>query len=139
MIRQLKDDRCWELQPPTDEERWPHFDTEAAALEALQDDRENDGGDNPYPDAKAVQLAAPCFVVQCDGECENILDVEDEGWIFHHDTRHAAEATAQAHDWRFAGDLVYCDEDAPDDSHAVPPTPAELEAAGQLVIPGVLS
>ena len=56
--------RCWELQPPTDDERRPHFDTEADALRDLKEDRENAG--EPYPDTKAVQIDAPCWLVQCD-------------------------------------------------------------------------
>ena len=127
--------RCWELQPPTDEERYPHFDTEAEALADLKEDRENH--EQAYADTKPVQLDAPCWVVQCDGECETVLDEEGEGWTFHHDSRADAETTAAAYDFRHVGDSVFCDEDAPEDS-ALLLSPAEREAAGQLVLPGVL-
>jgi len=101
--------RCWELQPPTDDERSPHY-----------------------------ELDAPCWVVRCDGECEMVLDTEDEGYIFHHDSRADAERTAAGYHWASGDDgRVFCEEDAPADAVAVP-SPAELEAAGQLVLPGVL-
>ena len=75
--------------------------------------------------------------VQCDGECETVLDEEDEGYIFHHDSRAEAEQTAAGYHWASDGDgRVFCEEDAP--AGAVPvPSPAELEAAGQLRLPGV--
>ncbi len=128
--------RCWELRPPTDDERSPHYDSEAAVLEALKEDREN--GDQPYAETKPAQLAGPCWVVQCDGECETVLDTEDEGCVFHHDSRADAEQTAAGYHWAFDGDgRVFCEEDAPADAVAAP-SPAELEAAGQLILPGVL-
>ena len=131
-IHQLKE-RCWELQPPTDDERHPHYDTEASALEGLREDREND--EQPYADTKPAHLAAPCWVVQCDGECEVVLDTEDEGYTFHHDTRAEAEQTAAGYRWAFSEDgRVFCEEDAPKD--AVPVlSRAEQEAAGQLAFP----
>ncbi len=128
--------RCWELQPPTDDERSPHYGTEAAALEALKEDREND--EQPYADTKPVQLGSPCWLVQCDGECETVLDEEDEGYIFHHDSRADAERTAAG--YHFASDddgRVFCEEDAPESAVPVYPSAAELEAAGQLRLPGV--
>jgi hypothetical protein len=129
--------RCWELQPPTDDERTPHYGTEAAAMESLREDRENDR--QPYADTKPVQLDTPCWVVRCDGECEVALDTEDEGYIYHHDSRGGAERTAAAYHWAFSDDgRVFCEEDAPADAVALP-SPAELEAAGQLVLPGVLA
>ena len=128
--------RCWELHPPTDDERSPHYGTEAKALEALKEDREND--DQPYAETKPVQLDAPCWAVQCDGECETVLDEEDEGYIFHHDSRADAERTAVGYHFAFGSDgRVFCEEDAPADAVALP-SPAELESAGQLVLPGVL-
>ena len=128
--------RCWELQPPTDDERGTHYDTEASALEALAEDRENH--EEPYADTMAVQLADPCWAVQCDGECETVLDEEDEGYIFHHDSRADAERTAAG--YHFASDddgRVFCEEDAPESAVPMYPSAAELEAAGQLRLPGV--
>ena len=134
-IRELPH-RCWELQPPTDDERSPHYDTEAGALAALAEDREDHG--EPYLDTRPVQLEAPCWAVQCDGECETVLDEEDEGYIFHHDSRADAAQTAAGYDWAFDADgRVFCEEDAPGDA-VVLPSPAALEAAGQLALPGVL-
>ena len=135
-IHQLPN-RCWELQPPTDDERHSHYDTEAGALQSLKEDREND--EQPYADTKPVQLDAPCWLVQCDGECEMVLDTEDEGYVFHHDSRAGAERTAAG--YHFAaddGDRVFCEEDAPKSAIPMYPGAAELEAAGQLVLPGVL-
>ena len=129
-IYQAKE-RCWELQPPTDDERHPHYHTELEARQALEEDREND--EQPYADTKPVQLDGPCWAVQCDGECETILDEEDEGYIFHRDSRADAERTAAG--YHFAADdsgRVFCGEDAP--KSAVP-----IEAPGQLRLPGVLA
>lgn len=135
-IHQLPD-RCWELQPPTDEERYPHFDTEAEALAALKEDRENHG--EPYPDTKPAQLGDRCWVVQCDGECKQVIDEEDECWTIHHDSRHGAEDTVASWRWAYSADgrSVFCPEDRPGDAVAAPPTPRELEAAGQMRLPGV--
>jgi hypothetical protein len=134
-IHQLKE-RCWELRPPTDDERHPHYETEAAALDALKEDREND--DQPYPETKPVQLGSPCWLVRCDGDCEIVMDTEDEGYIFHHDSRSEAEQSVAVWQWAFGSDgNVFCPEEAPADAVALP-SPAELEAAGQLVLPGVL-
>lgn len=134
-IHQLRE-RCWELQPPTDDERSPHYGTEAAALEALKEDREDHG--TPYADTRPVQLAAPCWLVQCDGECEMVLDEEDEGYVFHHDSRAEAEKTMTPYHWAFGADgRVFCEADAPEGSVSAYPSPAELEAAGQLRLPGV--
>lgn len=140
-IHQLKD-RCWELQPPADDDRQSHYHTEADAMQALTEDR--DGDPEAYPDTKPVLLDVPCWLVECDGECETALDSEGDGYTFHCPSRQDAEAAARAYDWvvtagPVSGDeLAYCPEDRPGDVPLLPPLPAELEAAGQLVIPGVL-
>lgn len=128
---------CWELRPPTDEERHPHYDTRADALRALKNDRENDG--EPYPDTKPVQLGDRCWVIQSDGECEQVLDEEDEGWVVHHDSAKAARATAAAWGWTYSADgrFIYCPCSPPGDAEPAPPSPAEIEAAGQMKLPGV--
>ena len=134
-IHQLKE-RCWELQPPTDDERSPHYGTELEARQALKEDREND--EQPYAETRPVQLDAPCWAVQCDGECGTVLDEEDEGYIFHHDSCAEAERTAAG--YHFASDddgRVFCEEDAPKSAVPMYPSAAELEAAGQLRLPGV--
>jgi hypothetical protein len=134
-IHQLPD-RCWATDPASldgDDERQPHYDSEADALREIKDARE----ENPELTAAARQLDAPCWVVQCDGECEVVLDTEDEGYVYHHETRAEAEQTVSSYDWAFSSDgRVFCEEDAPADAVALP-TPAELEAAGQLRLPGV--
>ena len=137
-IHQLKD-RCWELQPPLDDDRNPHYDNEAAALDALDEARDEAGDKDHLPDpaTKPVQLASPCWLVQCDGECETVIDEEGEGYTFHHDSAADAGQTVVGYRWAFAGDgRVFCEDDAPADA-AVPLSRAEQEAAGQLVLPGV--
>jgi hypothetical protein len=127
---------CWATDPASldgDDERQPHYDTEAGALRDIADARE----ENPGLKAGARQLDAPCWVVQCDGECETVLDTEDEGWTFHHDSRADAGTTAAAYGFRYAGDSVFCREDAPGDAPLLL-SPAEREAAGQLPLPGVI-
>lgn len=135
-IHQLKEP-CWELQPPTDDERRPHFTTEAAALEALKEDREND--DQPYASTRPVLLGAPCWLVRCDGDCEQVIDEEDEGYVIHHESRVAAEGTVASWRWAYSADgrSVFCPDDRPADATPAPATPAELEAAGQQRLPGV--
>lgn len=136
-IRQLKG-RCWELDPlPSDAERYGHYDSRADAMRAIREAKRDDDFFNPA--TKPRRLDAPCWVVQCDGECETIIDLEDEGWIVHHESAVAAGETADAWRWVYSADarFVFCEEDAPEDGHLAPPSPAELEAAGQLRLPGV--
>ena len=83
------------------------------------------------------RLPVCCWVVQCDGECETTLDTEDEGYVYHHHSFAAALGTVRAYEWKQAGDRVFCEKDAPGDGQLPPPAPAELEAAGQLRLPGV--
>jgi len=79
-------------------------------------------------------------VVQCDGECEYVIDEEDEGYTVHHKSRTEAEETVADYEWAYSADgrLVFCGDDAPEDGQEPPLSPAEQEAAGQLVIPGVV-
>jgi len=134
-IRQY-DGRCWELRPfPADAERYGHYTSREDAMTAIREAKRDD--DYFDPKTRPVLMDAPCWIVQCDGECEYILDEEDEGWVFHHLTRAAAMETAAVYGFRLVGDRVFCEDDAPEDAKVVL-TPAEQEAAGQLVIPGVL-
>jgi hypothetical protein len=144
-IRQLKD-RCWHLDPPPEDERDPHYDNRHDADDALRDLREERGPDPldlaALESCHAKQLDGPCWVVQCDGECEVELDTEDEGYTYHHDSPEAAMETVGAYGWTVttgpvSGVRVYCPEDRPEDTVPAPPTVAELEAAGQLRLPGV--
>ena len=155
-IRQLKEP-CWAIRPPLPREDGdPCYDSRAEALAAIREAWDEDR-DWAFDDQLRVRwreflyrlsrlrpgaprprrLAGRCWVVQCDGECETILDTEDEGCVYHHHSRAAAMDTVKAYDWRYAGDRVFCEEDAPADGQVPPPTPAELEAAGQMRLPGV--
>jgi hypothetical protein len=115
--------------------QWHHDDRKSVVATIRQAKRDSDFLD---PATKPRQLDAPCWVVQCDGECETVLDTEDEGYVFHHLTRADAAETVAAYEWRYAGTMVFCEDDAPADGQLPPLSPAEQEAAGQLVIPGVL-
>ncbi len=134
MIHQLKSP-CWELQDPAGD-RTPHYDDEASAGAELASLRK----DTPDTGAKIRQLGEPCWLIRCDGECEQLIDEEDEGYIVHCGSRQAAEELARAWKWAYSGDgrLIFCEADAPADGEVPQPSPAEQEAAGQLVIPGVL-
>lgn len=133
------DKPCWLLSPglPRDDE-W-HFPDEASARKAVREYQEEN------PDLKftaaAKPLSEPCWVVKCDGECEETIAEEDEGYVFHHASR--AEAEESVRQWHFAylgdSDLVYCDEDRPEGAEVPPPSPAELEKAGQMRLPGVIA
>ena len=86
------------------------------------------------------QLEERCWVVESDGECGQVLDEEDEGWVIHHDSAKGAHETAAAWEWKYSADgrFVYCPcSPPPEDAEPIPPSPAELEAAGQMRLPGV--
>jgi hypothetical protein len=103
---------------------------------ALREARENGVADKA---AKVRQEEDRCWVIQCDGDCEQHIDEEDECYISHCETRAAAEETMAAWRWSYLADseLVYCETDRPEGAEIPPPSPAELEAAGQLRLPGV--
>ena len=137
-IRQLKEP-CWVLDPelPGDDEgRHAHYDGRADALRAVKESKEYG-----YDDLKSAprQLEGRCWVVQCDGECEQVIDQEDEGWTIHHSSPQGAEGTVVSWRWVYSPDgrLVFCPECAPEDYQVPQLTPAELEAAGQMRLPGV--
>jgi hypothetical protein len=154
---------CWAVSPPLPRDDGdPHYDTRDEALaairEAWDEDRERvrglvatalerawwrefrfrlsrwrPGAPRPRP------LPACCWVVQDDGDCGQVIDEEDEGYAVHCASRRAAEDLARSYEWAYSADgrFVYCPCCAPEDSEPVPPSPAEQEAAGQLVLPGV--
>jgi hypothetical protein len=127
---------CWILDPNLATEGEPHYPDEASAISALREAKE----ENPDLTIITRPLGDRCWVVQCDGDCEQVIDEEDEGYVFHHGSRAEAEETIRQ--WHFvygAGDLVYCETDRPEGAEVPPPSPAELEAAGQLRLPGVAS
>jgi hypothetical protein len=140
-IYQLKE-RCWATDPASldgDDERQPHYDTEAGARRAITEARE----ENADLAATVRQLGTACWVIQCDGECEQHIDEEDECYISHCESRQEAQQVMTAWRWTVAtgeitGDeYVFCEGDRPEGLPPLPPSPAELEAAGQLVLPGV--
>lgn len=155
-IHQLKDP-CWTIRPKLPRAAGDEcYGARAGALKAIREAWDEDR-DWTFDDQLRVrwreflyrlsrlrpgaprprQSGVRCWVVQCDGECEVTLDTEDEGYVFHHASFAKAESTARAYEWRHVGDLVFCETDAPADGEVPPPSPAELEAAGQLRLPGV--
>jgi len=137
-IRQL-DACCWELSNPGGEDDRQHFDSNARADAEVADLRK----ENPQSRASVALLPSRCWVVQCDGDCGQVIDEFDEGYICHHLTAAEAEKTARAWEWVLVpgplGESVYCPEDRPEGAELPPPSPAEQEAAGQIPLPGVPS
>ena len=150
---------CWVIRPRPYLEDDNHYDTRAKALAAIWRDWDEDRDwthddqlrvrwraflyrlsrlrlDAPHPRQKPGR----CWVVQCDGECGAVIDEDDEGYVVHHGTRAEAEETVSQWEWVYSADgrLVFCGDDAPEDGQEPPLSPAEQEAAGQLVIPGVI-
>lgn len=148
---------CWTADPELfreHEER--HYDTRAEALAAIREAWDEDR-DWAFPGRlrawlrefrwrlsrcrpgapRPRQMAACCWLIRCDG-CEEHVDEQDEGYIAHCTSRQDAEETMAAWEWVYAGDLVFCPEDAPAGSEIPPPSPAEQEDAGQLPLPGVI-
>lgn len=128
---------CWVLTGTGDDGDGDgrHFGDEAEAKADLATIRE----DNPDTATVIMQAAAPCWLVQCDGDCEQVLDREDEGVIYHHPSRGEAEDTVRVFKWARSADgrFVYCPADAPAAGDLPGLSPAEQEAAGQLPFPGV--
>lgn len=129
---------CWVLENPGHDDDTRHFKDAGGADAALARARE----ESPGAKASVRLLPSPCWLVQCDGECEYVIDEEDEGIIFHHDTRAEASETVRLWEWALVpgtlgGELAYCPEDRPEDAEPPPPTAAELEAAGQMPLPGL--
>lgn len=162
MIRQLKEP-CWEITPRLpSEDHDPHYDTRAEALAAIRETWDEDRNDHlgltgvalerPWwrefrfrlsrlrPGAPRPRELPACWVVQCDGDCEQVID-EEECWTVHHGSRREAEETVASWQWTYSGDgrSVFCPDDQPEDAVPAPLTAAEQEAAGQMAIPGVLS
>jgi len=149
---------CWVISPRLPrEDTDPHYDTRGDALKAIREAWDEDHW-KPVPLrawwrevqwwVSRLRLDAPrprripvrCWIVQDDGGCEQVLDEEDEGYIVHHASRQEAVKTAAEYGWTHSADgrFVYCPCEPREDSEPIPPTPAELEAAGQLRLPGVL-
>ena len=155
-IRQLGKP-CFELEPnPYDFDEdglgSPHYATRDEAGKALAELREDRAPDPELlAELAAVhvrELGMPCWVAECDaprgmeGTCGDTLGDEDEGPSCIH-----FETSDQVIDWMpYEGwvndgpDGALCYVHRPDDLDVEPspsPAPAELEAAGQLRLPGV--
>jgi hypothetical protein len=144
---------CFILDPsPRDEDAGtPHYSTWAEADEDLRERREELGPDPKdlasIEKTRVKQLGSPCWVAECDaphgmeGTCGNTLGDEEEGPSCIH-----FETVEELFDWmpgegwiRVFEDNALCWVHSPDNPAPPPPSPAELEAAGQLVLPGVLA
>ena len=141
-IHQLKRP-CFILDPsPWDEDAGePHYPTWHEADDALRELREERG---PAPEdlaelepVKVKALPGPCWVAECKVCGEQYSEDEDGG--NHFGTVAELEEWAGPDGWVRVGLDAYCGSDKPEGAEPPPPSPAELEAAGQLVLPGVLT
>ena len=140
-IHQLKKP-CFILDPSPwdDDERHPHYATWCEAdeeLRTLREERGPDPGDlAELEPVKVRALPEPCWVAEC-GICDDPF--EDESGANHFGTIGDVEAVLASYEWAtLPPDGAYCPDDRPEGAILPPPSPAELEAAGQLVLPGVL-
>jgi hypothetical protein len=149
-IRQLKSP-CFTLDPSPwdDDQGTPHYGTQAEADEDLRERREELGPDPldlaSIETTRVKQADSPCWVAECDaprgmeGTCGDTLGDEDEGPSCVH-----FEAVEELLGWmpgegwiRVFADNALCWSHSPDNPAVQQPSPAELEAAGQLRLPGV--
>jgi hypothetical protein len=136
-IRQLPS-CCYVFTDPAEdgERHYPDLqDASGALIEARKG--------NPETAAAVTRLGYRCWVVQCDGECEQTLDEYDEGVVYHHESPDEAAATAALFKFRLeagpSGEtLAWCEEDAPDSAEVPPLSPEEQERAGQQRLPGII-
>ena len=147
-IRQIKAP-CWALRPQPDAERDPHYGTRHEADEALRELREEHGPDPldlaALESVRAKQLDTPCWVAECDaprgmeGTCGETLGDEEEGpSCIHFETVEELSGWMPGGGWiRVFADNALCGGHNPDNPALSQPSPAELEAAGQLRLPGV--
>jgi len=150
---------CWVIRPQLPRDDDNHYDTRADALKAIRRDWDEDRDWTSDDQLRArwreflyrlsrLRLDSPrprrhdyrCWVVQCDGDCELVLDTEGEDYVYHHGSAAEARKTVASYEWVYSPDgrMVFCHEDAPEDGEEPPLSPAEQEAAGQLVIPGAV-
>ncbi len=153
-IHQLKKP-CFILGPsPHDDDTVePHYATWHEADDVLRELREERG---PSPEdlaglepVRVKALPGPCWVAECDGPdgpegvCGDMLGDEDEGpFCVHFETSDEAIDWMPGEGWAKDGpDGALCHVHRPGNSGDAPsssPSPAELEAAGRPVLPGVL-
>lgn len=134
--------RCWELDFPGSEDDKQHFDSEAAAVAAVKAAVES----HPGCEVSARQRDTACWLVRCDGDCDALIDEEDEGYVHHYLSRHAAEVSACDWHWVLVPDetspatmCAYCPGDVPPRDGPQPVvvvSAAEMKAAGQEPLPG---
>jgi len=134
---------CWVLKPRPyeNDEGDPHYKTWHDAGEALRELRDERGPDPAdlasLEPVKPVREAGACWVAECYGHCEEPFGTEDFP-VLHASSRAELLDAMRAYDWvtvtgEITGDeLAYCDMDRPEAAEPVPPSPAELEAAGQM-------
>src|ERR1700679_1327917 len=122
-IRQLPS-ACYVFTDPAEDEERHYPDLQDAAAALLEARKAN-----PETKAGTAHLGYRCWVVSCDGDCEQTLDEHDEGIVYHHGPPAEAAATAALFKFRLeigpAGEtLAYCEGDAPATAE-VPPLTAE--------------
>lgn len=101
---------CWYAsRPGSDEDDWHHaseIDTAKSAKELREDE--------PDAEVKVGQHPDRCFIVTCDGDCEDHPE-DEECWNAHCPTRAAAEQWAESCGWIVTRDgRVFCEDDAPE-------------------------
>jgi len=137
-IHQLKA-VCFELDPSPyddDDSGVPHYATQEEAAEALADLRKERTPDPEdlarLKDTHVKPGDGPCWVAVCDSPgCGEEYESDEDGGN-HFETAAILEEWIRTDGWTTDGpDLAFCWTDSPEGS-APPPTPAELEAAGQL-------
>jgi hypothetical protein len=128
---------CWVIDLAPGEPDECHFPNRTDAEEELARFRKEE---DRYAVATVRRLALPCWTVTCDGECEYVLDEDDDG-VIHFASAAEAEDYVRDVQWRMLPDRVhvFCEDDAPGDGQVPPPTPEQQEKAGQLRLPGVLA
>jgi hypothetical protein len=138
---------CFVLDPspyPDSDYGDPHYETWAEASEALAELRKDRGPDPldlaELEPVKVKALPGPCWVAEC-GVCDEPFESDEGG--NHYETTGDLEAALASYEWTtLPADgsfrLAYCPDDRPEGAVVPPLSPAELEAAGQLVLPGVL-
>ena len=145
-IHQLKAP-CFVLDwgPHPDDEGLAHYDTRAEAEAALAGERDEDGGG--LAPASIRELPYLCWVAECDapegpeGTCGDTLGDDDEGpTCIHFESADELFEWMPDEGWSRAGaDGALCYDHGPDCPDELPASlsPAELEAAGQMRLPGV--
>ena len=142
---------CWVLSPnPRDDGGLSHYGTRAEAAAALAEERRDADGDGEEALARlaairVVELPQPCWVAECDapdgpeGCCDTTLGDEYEGpSCIHFKTLDELLEWMPGEGWvRRGADGALCYGHRPDDTPPAPPSPAELEEAGQMRLPWV--